>query len=374
MTESERERFRAAVFQQAGLPMAVLDTQGCILDWNWAAERVLGYSRRQAVGQSALLVRQPEDARKLELLLKRTVRERRLADFETQVTRSDGSEIPVAMSVCPLADALGKVTAVGVVLRDRTRQKALERHLAEEEKLAAIGRLAGGMSHHINNILAAVSARVEMALATRDAQASQQALRLTGESIDRLSNLTRNLLLFSGAEHSHVGACRPEVIARRVVQRFRNELVGDAVRLEADIGEVPAAQLDAQDFQQVLENLLLNARQAVAESGTITVRLAAEGTGVALTVEDSGHGIAEDDLPHVFEPFWTTRGSLAGGTGGALGLGLTVAHGLVTAAGGSLALDSLPGRGTTVTAALPVARPPAGRPPTGHAVPETRRL
>jgi PAS domain S-box-containing protein len=336
--------------------MAVLDAEGHILDCNEAAEQTLKLSRDEALGQSALVFRGPEDARKLELLLKRTVREGRNAEFETWVTRRDGGEIPVAMNVCPLSDAKGRVTAVGVALRDRSRQKALEQRLAEHEKMVTVGRLAGGMSHHINNILTAVSAQVELALSLHDADVTRQALRLTADSVERLSNITRNLLLYSGAEHPPATTCRPEVVARRVLRHLDGELSGGNVRLVSRIDPTPAVQLDARDFQQVLDNLLNNAREAVAGSGDITVTVTADRHGeVVVTVDDSGAGIRPEDLPHVFEPFWTTRGSLAGGTDGSLGLGLTVARSLAASAGGSVDIVSAADRGATVIVRLPAA-------------------
>lgn len=357
MPQDSLDHFRATFFQQINLPMAVLDGEGHILDCNQATEQTLKFNRDETLGQSALVFRGPEDNRKLELLLKRTLREGRDAEFETWVTRADGSDIPVAMNVCPLSDAEGRVTAVGVVLRDRSRQKALERRLADHDRMVTVGRLAGGMSHYINNILAAVSARVEMALATGDAEATQQALRLTAESVERLSSITRNLLLYSGAESRPTTTCHPATVARRVLRHARDETRGGPVAIAGRIAETAEVALDAGDFQQVLGNLLRNAREAVADGGTITVTLAADRGEVVLKVRDTGSGIRPEDLPHVFEPFWTTRGSLAGGHGGALGLGLTVARSLVTSGGGRLELTSTPGRGTTATVRLPPAAP-----------------
>jgi PAS domain S-box-containing protein len=359
MPQESIHHFRATFFQQVNLPMAVLDRQGHLLDCNDAAARTLKFNRDEALGQSALVFRGPEDDRRLELLLKRTLRTGRSAEFETWVTRADGSDIPVAMNVCPLADAKGCVNAVGIVLRDRSRQKALERRLADHEQMVALGRLAGGMSHYINNILAAVSARVELALGTGDADATQQALRLTAESIDRLGTITRNLLLYSAVETRPTTTCQPAVVARRVVQHARDETRGSAVAIASRITDTADVALDAGDFQQVLVNLLNNARDAVAAGGTVTVTLSTDRGEVALRVRDTGKGIRAEDLPHVFDPFWTTRGSLAGGAGSALGLGLTVARSLVTAAGGRIELASTPGRGTTVTVHLPPAAAPA---------------
>lgn len=333
--------------------MAVLDAAGRLLDCNDAAQALLAFDRDDAIGKSALLFRRPEDARKLDLLLKRTVRERRTVDLETWVVRSDGGEVPVALSACPLSDPRGEVNAVGVVLRDRTRYQALQKRLAEHDKMVAMGRLAGGMSHHINNILAAVSARVEMALMTRDETAARQALVLTAESVDRLSALTWNLLIYSGAEQRPTTTCRAAAVARRVVEHVRMELADAPVHLASTIASGGTVRLDAQALQQVMANLIHNARDATGNDGTISVDMRSENGTVVLTVRNSGDGIAEDDLPHVFEPFWTTRGSLAGGTGGALGLGLTVVRSLVLAAGGAVEIDSAPGESATVSVRLP---------------------
>lgn len=359
MSDAEVHLLRSLLFQQSQLPMAVLDTSGRITDWNPAAERTLGFSKGEAMGQSALLVRRGDDTRRLQLLLKRVVKERRPADFQTTVTRRDGSTVPVELDFAPLADSQGRVVAVGVVLRDRTRRRQLERRLAEHQKMAALGRLAGGMSHHINNILAAASARVEMALATRNPAASRQALRLTSESIDRLTNLTRNLLLFSGADHRPAASCRPGAAVRSLLDHRRGELAARSITLEAEIGETAEVQLGSQDLRQLVENLVLNACEAIDGRGTVRVRLREQARQVLLRVSDDGTGISEDDLPHVFEPFWTTRGSIAGGTGGAVGLGLTVARSLAAAADGSLDVEHSGPGGTTLVVHLP-ACPAAG--------------
>ena len=332
MSDAEVNFLRSLLFQQSQLPMAVLDTSGRITDWNAAAERTLGFSKDEAMGRSALLVRRGDDTRRLQRLLKRVVKERRTADFKTTVRRRDGSSIPAELDFAPLVGSDGQVVAVGVVLRDLTRRRQLERRLSEHQKMVTLGRLAGGLSHHINNILAAASTRVEMALATQNQAASLQALKLTSESIDRLTNLTRNLLLFSGADHRPAASCRPDAAARPMLDHLRGELAEKSITLEVEIDRTAEAQLSSQDIQQLLRNLILNAREAIGDRGTIRVRLYEDAGQVRISVADDGQGISKDDLPHVFEPFWTTRGSISGGTGGTLGLGLTVARSLAVAA------------------------------------------
>ncbi|MBN2582768.1 MAG: PAS domain S-box protein [Planctomycetes bacterium] len=348
------------LFEQSDLPMVLLDTSGHILDWNTAAERTLGFTRDEASGQSALLVRRRSEQRKLDLLLKRIVQEQKTAAFETTVTRRDGTTIPVELDFAPLVDASGHVAAVGVVLRDLTRRRELERRLAEQEKMVTLGRLAGGLSHHINNILAAVSAQVELALVTQSPDAAAQALRLTSHSVDRLTHLTRNLLLFTAADHRPAAArCRPGAALRTLADHLRGELAERGIALETVLAETPEVALATQDMQQLVHNLILNACEAMGDRGTIEVRLVARGSDVVLTVSDTGRGIADYHVPHVFEPFWTTRGSIAGGLGSALGLGLTVSQSLTVAAGGTLRVASTGPDGTTLRLQLPGLAPQA---------------
>ncbi len=343
------------LFEQSDLPMVLLDTSGRIMDWNAAAERVLGFTRDEAAGQSALLVRRRGEQRRLDLLLKRIVQERRTAAFETTVTRRDGGTIPVELDFAPLENAEGRVTAVGVVLRDLTRRRELERRLAEQEKMVTLGRLAGGLSHHVNNILAAVSTQVEMALATGSPGAAEQALRLTAQSVDRLTHLTRNLLLFTAVEHRDPAArCRPAVALAALVEQMTGDLGRRGIVLDAVLADAPEVAMDAQNLQHLVHNLIVNAAEAIDGDGTIRVRLTVGGKGDAVvTVSDSGRGIAPRHVPHIFEPFWTSRGSIAGSPGSALGLGLTVSQSLAVAAGGTLRVAATGNTGTTLRLRLP---------------------
>jgi PAS domain S-box-containing protein len=355
MTSARNHLLCSMLFEQSDLPMALLDTSGHILDWNGAAERMLGFARSEASGQSALLVRRRGEQRQLDLLLKRIVKERKTAAFETTVTRRDGGTVPVELDMAPLEDAAGRVAAIGVVLRDLTRRRELERRLAEQEKMVTLGRLAGGLSHHINNILAAVSTQVEMALATGSPGAAADALRLTSQSVDRLTHLTRNLLLFTSVEHRHASArCRPAAALAALVDQMTDDLAQYGVALDVVLADTPDVAMTAQDFQHLVHNLIVNACESMDGGGTVGLRLAVGGKGdVLVTVSDSGQGIASRHVEHIFEPFWTTRGSIAGAPGSALGLGLPVSQSLAVAAGGTLRVAATGPQGTTLRLKLP---------------------
>lgn len=275
-----------------------------------------------------------------------------------------------------LAQRTGEVTAV-------------QQRLATAERMAAVGTLASGLAHDINNILLPLSARIDLVL---------QDSRLTGEHrtdlnvvvalIDHLRQMSRNLTLFSrDPDHEGIeGRTLLGAWATRVQSLIESSIAGDAgrreqwIKLNWDIpDDLPAVRIATHRLTQVMLNLVHNARDAVVSrfepargkgnpvDGRITIeaRLRDDGVVVNLKVIDNGIGMTEEVRRRCIEPFFTTkdRPAVAGaapGVSSGSGMGLALAHGLVQKAGGSLDIESAPGKGTTITMTLPVAGPDGG--------------
>jgi two-component system, cell cycle sensor histidine kinase and response regulator CckA len=251
-----------------------------------------------------------------------------------------------------------------VMITDETRRRALEDQLRQSQKLEAVGRLAGGVAHDFNNLITAMYGCCELIkprLAAGDDSAHLY-LEEMREASDRAADLTRQLLAFSRRQ-----VLLPRVISlgavvrnyERMLERVIGEDVQLAVRtatgndsLHGDIGQM----------EQVLMNLVVNARDAMPDGGTLTIETrlvdvddalfvshpsVPPGRYVWLSVSDTGTGIAADALPHIFEPFFTTKGER--GTG----LGLATVYGIVKQSGGDLWVYSEPGLGTTIRALFP---------------------
>ncbi len=240
------------------------------------------------------------------------------------------------------------------VARRRKAEEALEKteeQLRQSQKMEAVGRLAGGVAHDFNNMLCAIlgfSHLAEMELGPdHPVAASLAEIRKAGE---RATALTRQLLAFS----------RKQVLQPRVIDLNRTigdmemmltRLVGEHLRLEKalapDLGRVKA---DPGQIQQVILNLVINARDAMAKGGRLTLETANApgGEGVTLTVRDTGCGMDAATQAHLFEPFFTTKPR-----GQGTGLGLSTVYGIVRQSGGTVAVESAPGRGTSFTIALP---------------------
>lgn len=253
----------------------------------------------------------------------------------------------------------GVLTHIVGSLMDITPQKTLETRWLEAQRLAAAGRLAGGLVHDFNNMLTAILGHVELARETCEGRERDELIDAIYIAAQRSSALAKQLLSFShlGAENPQL--IEPNTIVRRMESLFRRTL-GPSIRTTLELESRGLVLVDESRLEQVVVNLITNARDAMPHGGTMTIETrdvhmgdgmdsrAEDGTSshVLIAVTDTGIGMAPDVLHHVFEPFFTTR---AGGTG----LGLATSHGTVLASGGTMTVQSELGRGSTFRVFLP---------------------
>ncbi len=265
---------------------------------------------------------------------------------DAEVLHALALQIPVALE---LARVLGE------------RERAAEQ-LHQTQKLEAVERLAGGIGHDFNNLLATIRAAAEVLELDATEGEQLEDIRTIRSATVRAEDLTRQLLAFSKGQFSE-----PELVrvndAARALRSILNQLVGDRITLETNLADdVPNVMVDPGQLDQVLTNLVINARDALPGGGKIVIRTAravikerspnglAAGVHVALSVADDGQGMPEDVRKRVFEPYFTTKIE-RGGTG----LGLASVHGIITQAGGVIEVESQEGVGTTFTIHFPSA-------------------
>jgi PAS domain S-box-containing protein len=263
-----------------------------------------------------------------------------------------------------IADAEGEVTAVVGAFLDVTEQHTLEEQLRQAQKLEAVGRLAGGIAHDFNNILTVILAETEDALATLpEAPATVRAsLDAVLASATSAAMLTRQLLTFSRRELVHVQPVDPNDVVRSLHSMLRR-LVGEDLALDLELaGDLGSVLADRGHLEQVVANLVVNARDASKPGGAIVIRTEnvdldgayarshASGAGphVAVSVSDAGMGMSEEVKAHLFEPFFTTK-PMGEGTG----LGLATCYTIAQRLGGHIRVYSELGLGTTVRMYLP---------------------
>jgi len=367
LRESE-ERFRA--FSESSFEAIAFGYRGRVVDANDACLELLGYRADELIGQEVTRFVAPED---LELVASK-MHSGFDAPYEHRALRKDGSVVHV--------EATGRsVVYRGLecrmtALRDITERKRmeaeqerLEAQLRQAQRIEAVGELAGGIAHDFNNILTAILGNVELALDRVRDQPDPESRELVGEleeielSAKRAAELTGQLLAFSRRQVSQPRVLDLNAVLlemERMLRRLITEEIDLRVETAADLDRVHA---DPGQWQQIIMNLVVNARDAMPDGGTITLATAnvvapparaVEGAGgdpaphVALTVTDTGRGMDEATVEHVFEPFFTTK---APGQG--TGLGLAVVYGIVRQSGGQIRVRSTLGVGTQVEILLP---------------------
>jgi len=274
--------------------------------------------------------------------------------------RKNGTEIEVEVSGHPISWD-GRPARL-VMVSDVTERRQLEAQLRQAQKMEAVGRLAGGIAHDFNNLLTAISGYSGLLLEVIDeGDPRRDDVEQIRVAADRATELTAQLLAFSRR-----GLVRPIAVdvhgVIREMQPMIERLIGEHIDLRVTLrADDPHVLTDRSQLEQLVMNLVLNARDAMPEGGRLTVETEAleaaaawaqgltPATSVVLTVTDTGTGIADDVREHVFEPFFTTKGQAGGG-----GLGLATVYATVRQAGGRIRLQSAPGRGTTVRIVLPI--------------------
>ncbi len=233
------------------------------------------------------------------------------------------------------------------------KREQAHKQLLHSERLAAVGKMAAGAAHEVNNPLAIISGRAQMLLQESSDPAREKQLRLIVDQSARASKILNDLMRFARPALPKKETVRVNVMLSEVLDMFENQFRAHDVRLEKDFGQdLPKVLVDQKQIQQVLVNLLINAEHAIAPPGTVTVRTSANKAQSIVTIEvaDTGCGIPLDQQGKVFEPFYTTKEE-----GKGTGLGLSLAHGIMASHQGSISLQSTVGEGTAFVISLPVA-------------------
>jgi PAS domain S-box-containing protein len=362
------ERYRS-VMKNAVFGIFVATPEGRFLEVNPALVAMLGYDSEEELREVSLLelFRDPEDR---DRFLAAGEREGTTDSGEAEWLRRDGTAIRVRLNENVIRLADGSM-AREVLAEDVTERRILEEQIRQAQKMEAVGRLAGGVAHDFNNLLTVITGSAHLLLADLGSDdPRREGVEEVLDAATRGATLTGQLLAFSRKQ-----VLRPTVLdLNRVVQEmeaFLGRLLGDAVELRTQLEpELWPVRADPGQVQQVLMNLVLNARDAIENSGPVEIRtrnviLGEEeartvvdlgpGAYACLSVRDEGTGIPEEIHGRVFEPFFTTKPE-----GQGTGLGLATVYGIAVQSGGHVALESVPGRGSVFTVFLPVADGPLG--------------
>ncbi len=373
----------AAIIEASLDCIITMDDQGRIVEFSPSAERLLGYARADVVGQlMAELIIPPalRSAHTAGLAHYLATGEGPILGRRVQQTamRSDGTEFPVELAISRVAvEGPARFSAFLRDLSDQERlsheRRELEHRLNQSQRLEGLGQLAGGIAHDFNNLLSVIMNYAAF-VADRiqgDHDLEQDVAEIQAAA-ERAAALTKQLLIFGRRE-----AVRPQVIRLDAIigamEALLSRSIGEHIEMQVlTAGEQPPIQADPGQIEQVVLNLVVNARDAMADGGQLTLSTSTAVLGeefcssrpgvepgrfVELAVSDSGHGMTPEVAARIFEPFFTTK---AHGQG--TGLGLATAYGIVSEAGGFIEVDSEPDVGTTFRVRFPAVSLPVTAP------------
>ena len=346
-----------AILNTAVSAILTIDARGTVRTMNPAAERLFGYAAAEVVGQNvSLLMPSPHRERHdgyLETYLR--TGEKRIIGIGREVfgLRKDGSTFPCQLAVSEV-QATGQRLFTGFVT-DLSAQKVLEREFLQAQKLEAVGTLANGIAHDFNNLLMGIMACSRMAGAELDPKSSIKELfdEIAGAA-NRGIALTRRLLNFSRKQAVELRPTSINAVVREN-QTMLQQLLGEDVALQVELAPAGAHVLaDAGLIEQILINLLINARDAMPKGGEIHIatREPAADRQVVMEVRDSGCGMPPEVRARIFEPFFSTKGPERG-----TGLGLSTVQRIVGQLAGSIEVETQVDRGTTFRLTFPRAEP-----------------
>ncbi|MEV6300696.1 PAS domain S-box protein [Actinoplanes sp. NPDC051861] len=349
---------------------------GRITAWNGGAERLFGWPAAEIIGESVAILADPAGKAEQQDVIARIRDGERSVYYESRRYAKDGTPIEAALSVAPIRDRSGEVTGLSVTARDITaareaaeRQRAIEERTNQALRLESLGKLAGGVAHDFNNILAIIVNYTDFALEEASAnEALATDLRHVRSAADRAINLTRQLLTFTRGD-----TIQPQDVDLNAAIAEVHAMLGRTIGEHINLMMVPSKEpvvvhADPGQIQQVLLNLAINARDAMPDGGTLVLEANAAaldgdeldmqpplpaGRYARLLVSDTGEGMSAEVASRIFEPFYTTKPR-----GKGTGLGLSTVYGIVTEACGSLNVYSELGVGTTFRIYLPMVAVP----------------
>jgi PAS domain S-box-containing protein len=367
----------AAIAEWSDDAIIAMTAEGRISTWNRGAESLYGYRAEEVRGQPFTMLVRPEHTAELAKVLAKVREGHREQHRETLSVTRDGKLLEVSASIFPVLNEDGQPISAAAIIRDMTAERQRQRQVAQSERLRALGQLAGGVAHDLNQSLALIlgysdlvksalaDARSELADVTSMVSIISQAAADGGETVKRLLTFARSQPEPEQAPVDVTAALHDVALLTAPRWRDASQAEGRAISLSvyAEAGLTMLGSLP--HLREMLTNLIFNAVDALPSGGTIDLSARAEGEKILIAVKDSGVGMSQDVQERVFEPFFTTKGER--GTG----LGLPFVMGVVKSHGGTIEVLSAPGTGTTFAMTFARASTCAARPQAAQTIAAT---
>ena len=354
-TEREFKQQVATILRSIGDGVIATDEDGYVTFMNPVSEGLTGYDKEESLGKDFsefLKIINEETRNRAENPVMKVMRGGALSapGNHTKLIAKDGKETPIDYSAAPIRDDNDNISGTVLVFRDITERKVLQQNLVRSEKLAAIGRLAAGVAHEINNPLATIKTSFQIMSNKLESEVLRDEIKVLTEEVDRIARIVGGLLDFShptqteSAQVSLAGVLESDLFTI-----IKKQLLNKGIQLKVEVSaQLPPIMAPEDRLKQVFMNLIRNAEDAMPEGGGLTIRAKSHREGLEIEFSDTGSGIPQDEIANVFDPFFSTKG-LKG-----TGLGLSITHGIVRSLGGTIGVSSAVEGGSTFRIILPI--------------------
>ncbi len=350
----------SAAVQQSASMICITDTSGVITYVNERFAAVTGYAAEEAVGRSASLLKSGRQDRACYTDLWQTISGGEAWTGRLHNRRKNGELYWERKVISPIFSSDGTIISYLSVGEDITVELATQQRLAESDKMSAVGMLAAGVAHEFKNYLGGIIGNASFALEELDSQGGLDLARSTLQQIietgDRANDVAMSLLSYSKARPDDFAMEDLRQIVTRSLNLVEKEMRSVAIEIVTHFEDTPRVEVSASKIQQLLLNLLINARHAIGSDGVISIIIAKTPTHVQIRVADTGAGIAEENLGRIFDPFYSTKGVWGKDELVGTGMGLAICRNIAREHAGDLTVESIVGMGTTFTLSLPLDR------------------
>jgi two-component system sensor kinase FixL len=353
----QKQEINSGIIHSATDAIVTINEDHLIIGYNQGAEKMLGFTRKEALGQDLSLIIPPPYKAEHRDYVRRylATREARVIGKHLRLTalRRDGSEFPMSISFS-VAEIGGNLYFTGII-RDITEYQEMEDRLVQSERLAAVGNTMSHIAHEIKNPLLIIGgfARQLLRLPAFDDKGRQK-LSMIAEEVTNLEEMVAEMREFVRRPPAEKRPGRLEVLISEVLELFHDTFSENHIKVNrVEEAPLPELNFDAKQLRQVLVNLFNNGLEAMPRGGEFTITTRGRGDNAEVVVADSGEGMPPEVVANLFQPYFTTK---AKGTG----LGLAISRSIIQEHGGSISVDSIPGQGSAFTIRLPRTEPVPG--------------
>ena len=348
----------SAAVSQAGNMICITDINGVVEYVNPAFVKGTGFGFKDVCGEELRSIKIVSNNGEYYKNIWQKINAAEIWTDKVQCRKKNGEWYWEQLNVSPIFDDQRKVTNVLFIGVDITSELQSQQKLVEADKMSAIGLLAAGVAHEFKNYLGGIIGYASYAQSCLDSEKADEIVRDTLEHIveigERANEVAMSLLTYSKVKSSVFTKQDLKNTIEKTLELFSKELKTSNIQVETQFEEIPKIKLSSGRIQQVLLNLLINARDAIERHGNVRISVTRDDKWVKVQVSDNGVGIPSEHISKIFDPFYSTKGVWGKDEVVGTGMGLSVSRNIAREHGGDLTVESIPGKGSTFTLILPI--------------------